>query len=633
MNNANSAKKPEAMIFTVSFWGAQYREMFLHLSLASLLAPGNIPSLTDRRNSRFLLCTTSEDWYAIQTSPTFQRARDWIEFEYVELRRPVPPFLRPIYGEKLRRAGNPVPDTEAAWRNVTITPKDVLIGAAYSELEQIGQTIGIELTVHQHYSLRIHFMTLGHKFGACRAFEQRASVFFVGADHVMADGAIPELERILVSGRRVVISAILRFEQEGCLKAMESSGRLRTGEALVFSPRQLVELSFSNMHAETACFEFDSPYFCDVATSASWRVPGDKGVVIHNLNFFPLIVSYKEAVHHDTDYFDIGGTIDGQYISRHFDSARDIEMIEDSDRLFVASLTPASDYFYPVTDMGLKNSSLFGEAYKTYLMRNTLFSNMGDSIKRRFYGMPIRLHSADIGPEWDATEARARRIAMAALGGRSPLDFAFDAMVDLRRRLLGRRMLWPSGEICDRWISNTGGPDQVRVSPLAPFLEGGKWYWEVYVRDLDAHFSAFGSAVMTGAITIAHSLGSEIGRSASGKGWGFRADGLLVEAGSEFKTLAGYGTDLVIQVALDIDSGQIWFGCNDSWLNEGNPAKGVSASCVGLPHTIQPVVSLRGGHQGALRAIARVRENTWQFSCPAGFKSLTLNASLPKLPS
>lgn len=420
MYAAAGSDKLRPFYFIVSFWGAEFREYFLRLSAASILAPGNIPSLSNRDGSRFLICSTTDDWAAIQSDPTFKLLESYLQPEFVELRRPAPDFLRPILVEQRRRKGLRL-TTEV---DFSISPLDVLTRDSYAELEQIGKEIGAELSTHHHYALRIFFMSNGHRAGACRAFADNACAVFLGPDLVTSDGTVIELDRLVREGHKVVLTATLRFAQDECLAAFGAAGLMEPGKPMVLSPRYMVATMFKHMHPETACFEFDSPYFCDTATSSLWRVPGDDGVLLHNLNFYPLLVNYSGVAHHKAEYFDVGGTIDGKYIALHFDPERDITLVTDSDRLMLASFTRRSEYYYPVSAGWRKSLPWFGAVYKTGLIRRTLYSPMGDPVKRRFYTVPIHLHSKPLTPIWTQVERRASTVARRAVTQPGLLDLA-----------------------------------------------------------------------------------------------------------------------------------------------------------------------------------------------------------------
>jgi hypothetical protein len=417
--------------FICSFWGPEFREHFLRLSLASLLAPGNAPALTDREGSRLLVCTTPEDWAAIQDDPTFWLLEGCLRPEFLELRRSVPAYLRPHIAERARRKGAPVPGEAVPWEQVTIGPADCITRESFRELEGIGQEIGQPLAVSHHYNLRILFMSNGHKQGAERAFRDGASAVFLGPDLILAEGSVAELERVVARGVRVALAATLRFDQEKCLAAFAAMGRMAPGRPLTVAPREMVATVFPHMHPETACFEFDSDYFCDIATSSLWRVPGDEGAVVHFLNFYPMLLNFRGVARHHAEYLDEGGTIDGRYIAMHFDPGRDIEVIDDSDRLMLASFTRSSEYYYPVATDVLKRWRAIGPAYKTHLIRKTMWSPMGDPVKRHFYVQPIRFHSQPLTPAWQTIERRSTAVATAAVAPLGPADRALDWMARL----------------------------------------------------------------------------------------------------------------------------------------------------------------------------------------------------------
>src|SRR5579863_1492059 len=105
--------------FVVTLWGPEFRGYFLNLCLASLLAPGNLPAIAGAGNdARLLVCTTREDWEAMQNDAIFQQAREFCTPEFIDLRMPAPDLLRPHLMERRRRQGLPVPLSEADWQTI-----------------------------------------------------------------------------------------------------------------------------------------------------------------------------------------------------------------------------------------------------------------------------------------------------------------------------------------------------------------------------------------------------------------------------------------------------------------------------------------------------------------------------------
>jgi len=401
--------------FIVSFWGEEFRNHFLRLCASSLLAPGNIPALSGARRCRLLICTTAEDWETIQADPTFAQLCTFATPEFLELRHPVPDFLRRPYQEKLYRAAGRHETGQAVRIPDSVSPNDVACPEAFAELQAIGREIGVALTAAQAYALRLFFMSAGHKAAAIRAHADGAYAVYLAPDMVLSDGAVAELDRLARQGSKVVLAAACRFAQDECLAAFRSRGLLEPGKPLCLSPRLLVEIVFAHLHPETAGFEFEATAFCTAATSALWRVPGDSGALLHSFFWAPLLVSYGDVHTHHAEYLDHGGTTDGRYIAMHFDPDRDLTAIADSDTLMMASFTRADEYGYPDTRRMLKRLPGVGRAYKIHLLRGMLHGPMGDPVKRRLYAVPVRFHSRPVSPAWEEVERRAEAVVSRAL--------------------------------------------------------------------------------------------------------------------------------------------------------------------------------------------------------------------------
>lgn len=318
--------------FVVSVWGDEFREYFLNVCLASLLAPCNVPALASAGDdARLLVCTTAEDWEEMQNDATFQRAGEFFKLEFLDMRMPAPEFLRPHLIEQRRRRGLSAPTSEADWKVVTIRPSDVIGAAAFSELELIAKAIRAPLPTYAEYNTRIMFMTWGHKLGTERAIEEKCSLILLAPDMLFANGAIHELKRCVDRGYKVVLTVTLRFDQDRFLDGLRKVNLLTPGQPVSIAPRYLVASAFRFMHIETACFEFDSPFFCENATSSLWRIPNDDGAVVYNLNYYPAVINFANVMTHDME---INTTIDGHYIDRNFDFNTDIHVIDDSGPFF-----------------------------------------------------------------------------------------------------------------------------------------------------------------------------------------------------------------------------------------------------------------------------------------------------------
>jgi len=409
----NAADQP--FYFIVTFWGAEFRRSFLQLCAASLLSPQNLPALARTRTSRFLVCTTQEDWDAISSDAVFQLLKRYADPILIKLQRPVPEFLRPVFREKMfRTSGSPL-SNESLYQ-YQVSPLDVATPEAFHELQRIGSEIHVKLTVYHHYALRILFMSAGHKAAACLTHTDQAYGIFLAPDMVLSDGSLMHLNQLADQGKKVVMVSACRFSQEECIQEFEGRDLMKSGLPLVLPSEVLIEIVLGHLHPETECFEFDSPYFCDVATSAFWRACRDEGLLLHSFFWAPLLVSYREIEKHYAEYFDEGGTTDGKYIALHFNTQQDITPIYDSHDIFLASFTPRTEYYYPVKSHILKRLSYTKIGYKTYLLQKTLYGPMGDPVKRWLFSIPVRIHTGVVKSEaWAKCEQAASVVVNRAL--------------------------------------------------------------------------------------------------------------------------------------------------------------------------------------------------------------------------
>jgi hypothetical protein len=326
--------------FTVVFWGSVYREYFTDLLLASLLSPNNIPALNKSRRNKFLIVTTREDWQALQGQPMFERLRQYLEPEWIEM---------------------PFP---------------------------------------QSHELKMLVMSRGHKQVATRAFEDQAYGVFVTPDLILSDGSVAAMERLAEAGKKVVLSVAIRFRHETLLAEMDSEGYLKPGEPMAISSRDLMRLALGNLHSETLRYEFDASYFADCPVSLYWWVPDGSGMIIYSFSWAPLIVDYGALQDHDTRTFE-DWTLDGDYIYRNFPDHENVYVVTDSDEIALVSFTKEADlHFDLVPKSQMQYGELFSTAYKIGLIRSLWKSSVMDPLKRAIFAKPVYLHSAEVDENW-----------------------------------------------------------------------------------------------------------------------------------------------------------------------------------------------------------------------------------------
>ena len=165
-DKSSALKEPSLrpFYFTVVFWGKEHRGYFINLLVASLLSPQNIPSLNKKRNNKFLIVTTHQDWDALQVHVLFQELCKYVE----------PVFLEMKFPKK---------------------------GAS-----------------------KMLVMSQGHKRVSMEAYENEAYGVYVTPDLVLSDGSVSAMERLAEQGKKVVLCVAIRFEQDSMLHEMAKEG-------------------------------------------------------------------------------------------------------------------------------------------------------------------------------------------------------------------------------------------------------------------------------------------------------------------------------------------------------------------------------------------------------------------------
>ena len=153
-------------------------------------------------------------------------------------------------------------------------------------------------------------------------------------------------------------------------------------------------------------------------------------------------------------------------------------------------------------------------------------------------------------------------------------------------------------------------------------VSSGKWYWEVAKTDSGT------THTIAGITPLVYSTAEYLGLSANGYGLYF-FNGNLIYNGSSSGAYGAFSQNDILNVALDLDNGKVWFGKNGTWFNSGNPAAGTDALGTGLTGTWYPGVSTASG---TVTATLNAGQRPFAYTAPSGFKALcTTNLAEPTI--
>lgn len=362
----------------LTFWGEEYRRYFLDYCLASLMSPNNVPAIRNKRDARFLIATTQDDWDAMQTEPIFIAAREHIGIELV--RHDVPGYV-----------GN---DT------------------------------------------KMMVMSQGHKLLAQRMFEARAHGVIAYPDVIFADGAVKRIEQLAMSGYKVVLCIAVRFANEGLIDELKSGGFVERGKPLIIAAAELARLTLRHLHSEVVRLEFEAEFDDQAACSFFWVVAPGRDVLFQCTNWAPILIDYGSLHSHDDSTFD-KWTLDGDYVARNFTNTSDIYVVRDTSELFLSGFTAEAKVSYrtirilPYRFAPLRRFLKAARAHEYMGAYNVL-----DPVKREGFRVPIRMRGGTASEaEWRDAEARGAKLVHDVIEPNLALRFCAFGLSWLRKGL------------------------------------------------------------------------------------------------------------------------------------------------------------------------------------------------------
>jgi hypothetical protein len=171
-----------------------------------------------------------------------------------------------------------------------------------------------------------------------------------------------------------------------------------------------------------------------------------------------------------------------------------------------------------------------------------------------------------------------------------------------------------------RTVRRTGGTaTQLGITRVIRPRDGGRLFLRFRLDFVPAN----GLLVGVAAPSLLPNVGLNIGSDA--QGWSYATDGVIWNGGVPTSTGVAAVAGDVIDLAVDIGAGKLWFGKNGTWIGGGNPAAGTGAQFTNVPGTIYVAVSCYGITSGATLLVDDVDIRSF---VPAGFTPCGLLARI-----
>jgi hypothetical protein len=181
----------------------------------------------------------------------------------------------------------------------------------------------------------------------------------------------------------------------------------------------------------------------------------------------------------------------------------------------------------------------------------------------------------------------------------------------------------------------SGVTGQWRGAHASMFMPSGKFYFEATIQALSGNnFFMIGACGIQTTSTLYANLTGQVAN-----GWGVQCNG--TSGGTKYNnngtvnvsnaSFAGWVVNDVLQCAVDVTNGRIWFGKNNVWL-EGSPSAGTGASYTNLTGAIAPSVSVYGS--GVDKLAVNCGQRPFAYTPPTGFLALnSFNLPTPTIPN
>lgn len=346
-------------------WGRSYVHRFINYSLPTYLSPNNAPALVGKRTCEFLIASTEADFRFMEQAAAFRALRELM-----------PVRIIPIDFDSLN-----------------IPP--------------------------------ILKMSLGHRLICKYVSTQNGCCMFLGADYLLADGSIRYLhERFMTGSKKAFVMPGFRVIEDNLVDFL--SPHISPGQtAISIAPRELASIILNHMHPEMASYIVDRENFSPTPNYLMWHMKKEKCLIVRALHQHPLLVDLTGAQHFASL---AENTIDGDFLGQFIDDWGLIEVVQDSDQVCVASLTPGTERLvdYPPNRADPD------------VVKHWCYSSVMTPLHRFLVSMPVVIHAGDI-PDDHRDVTRESRLFI-------------DRALDLRKHLIVKGQdisdLYTIPEIC-----------------------------------------------------------------------------------------------------------------------------------------------------------------------------------------
>jgi hypothetical protein len=274
------APAPRRLVLAVSVWGPRYVHLLMRYVVPSLLAEGNLPTVTRSREAHVDIYTTAEGAEAIRSAPAFAALGRYARIHF------------------------------------TLFSERILASPEYARPESL---------------LRYRMFGAFHHLAIERARVLRADISLMTPDVVWSDGKLGSFVGFVDGGYDCVLATCVRSQAETVLPLLDRAFD-PSSQALSVPPRRMVEINLRNVHHGWKGFILTKGNRNMVGEPSVLAFPHARGLHLRCLHIHPWLMS-AAAIAKDIafDYTPVDSTA----LERFFpdeDARRRMKVVQDSDQ-------------------------------------------------------------------------------------------------------------------------------------------------------------------------------------------------------------------------------------------------------------------------------------------------------------
>jgi hypothetical protein len=331
-----TGKRP--FVIATAVWGERYVDEFVDLACGALLAPDNVPRLSERYAVHLVIFTTAEDEARLRNSTNLGRL------------------------------------AEVARISFHLYPDEMMIARSTLD-DRYGVRLG------EYYSRMVKFalMSTCHYVALEVGRRTDALVTAMGADNVCSDRALTRMADLVEDGADVVLVCGFRLLKGSVIDVVEQRHRAADGSIRISSD-DYVDFLIDGIPRGSFV---DADAFADFPLIVCWRIPHE-GVLVHANHYHPYCVAAGRLSRPLSPTID---PIDGRFIHRYMPTAR-LHIVQDTS-IAVADLgdeplvevQPGGGHAFSERDVGLWLWGVW-DSLRAPLFRSPLRLRRGGSTKR-----------------------------------------------------------------------------------------------------------------------------------------------------------------------------------------------------------------------------------------------------------